>query len=65
MAGIVNYMSESLSELRYNVSWVSVTEAQKLSIVVILFSVLFSFSIWGVDTLLSNIVEGYFNLVKG
>jgi len=58
-------MSESLSELRYNVSWVSVTEAQKLSIVVILFSVLFSFSIWGVDTLLSNIVEGYFNLVKG
>lgn len=64
MAGIINYISESFGELKNNVSWTSRAEAQRLTVVVVVFSVLFSLAIWGVDTVFSNVIEQYFNLVK-
>ena len=64
MAGIVNFVSESYNELRNHVTWTSWPEAQRLTIVVVVFSVLFSLAIWGVDTVFSSVIEQYFEWIK-
>ncbi|MDT0295312.1 preprotein translocase subunit SecE [Mesonia ostreae] len=64
MAGIVNYISESYNELKNHVTWPSYAEAQRLSVIVLVFSVLFSLAIWGVDTVFSSAIEQYFQWVK-
>lgn len=64
MAGFVEYVSNSYSELKHHVTWTPWPEAQRLTIIVIVFSVLFSLAIWGVDTVFSNVIEQYFNWVK-
>ena len=64
MAGLVNYIKESFTELRYNVTWPSFAEGQKLTIVVALFSIIFSLAIWGVDTVFGRVISTYFDLVK-
>ena len=60
---IINYVRDSLEELRNNVSWTNRSELQKLVSVVLVFSVLFSLAIWGADTVLSRIVKFYFELI--
>lgn len=64
MAGIVNYISESYSELRNHVTWTPWPEAQRLTIVVAVFSIIFSLAIWGVDTVFSSVIEQYFEWIK-
>ena len=64
MAGIVNYVSESYNELRNHVTWTPWPEAQRLTIVVAVFSIIFSLAIWGVDTVFSSIIEQYFEWIK-
>ena len=64
MAGLVEYVSESFNELKNHVTWTPWAEAQRLTLIVILFSVIFSLAIWGVDTVFSNAIEYYFTLVK-
>ncbi len=64
MAGLINYVTESYSELKNHVTWTPWPEAQRLTLVVIVFSVIFSLAIWGVDTVFSNVIEYYFTLVK-
>ena len=60
---IINYVKDSLEELKNNVSWTSRSELQRLVSVVLVFSVLFSLAIWGADTVLSRIVKFYFELI--
>jgi len=50
--------------MKNNVSWTPRAEAQRLTIVVVVFTVLFSLAIWGVDTVFSGVVNRYFELVK-
>ncbi len=64
MAAFINYITESYNELKNHVTWTPWAEAQRLTLVVIVFSVIFSLAIWGVDTVFSNIIEYYFTLVK-
>ncbi|MDA9002233.1 preprotein translocase subunit SecE [Flavobacteriaceae bacterium] len=64
MAGIVEYVKESFEELKNNVSWPTWTEGQSLTVLVAVFSIVFSLAIWGVDTVFSNVVELYFNWIK-
>ncbi len=64
MAGLINYIAESYNELKNHVTWTPWAEAQRLTLVVIVFSVIFSLAIWGVDTVFSNVIEYYFTLVK-
>jgi preprotein translocase subunit SecE len=64
MITIVNYIKESFEELQKNVSWTPRAELQRLVLIVLVFSVLFSLLIWGADTLLSSIVQSYFNLIN-
>jgi|TARA_Y100000385_G_scaffold103229_1_gene106721 preprotein translocase subunit SecE len=64
MAGIVGYVKESFEELKNNVSWPTWAEGYSLTVLVAVFSIVFSLAIWGVDTLFSRIVELYFNWIK-
>ena len=64
MAGFANYISESYNELKNHVTWPSWSEAQRLTVIVLVFSIIFSLAIWGVDTLFSSAIEEYFKWVK-
>mgnify|MGYP000545097642 CR=1 FL=1 len=64
MAGIVGYIKESFEELKNNVSWPTWAEGYSLTVLVAVFSIVFSLAIWGVDTLFSRVVELYFNWIK-
>jgi preprotein translocase subunit SecE len=63
MAGIINYVKESFDELRNNVSWPTLSEAQSLTVLVAVFSIIFSLAIWGVDTVFSKVIKTYFDLM--
>ncbi len=65
MAGIVNYIKESFGELKNNVSWPTWAEAQNLTVVVAVFSIIFSLAIWGVDTVFSKVISLYFKWING
>ena len=60
---MINYIKDSFLELRNNVAWTDRSELQRLVIIVLVFSVLFSLAIWGADTILSRIIKFYFNLI--
>jgi len=60
----MSYIKESFGELKNNVTWPTLANAQKLTVVVAIFSILFSLAIWGVDTVFSKVIEGYFNLMN-
>ena len=60
---MIDYIRDSLEELKNNVSWTERSELQRLVVVVLVFSVLFSLAIWGADTVLSRIIQFYFNLI--
>ena len=64
MAGLANYISESYSELKNHVTWPTWAEAQRLTVVVAVFSILFSLAIWGIDTAFSGVIEQYFEWIK-
>jgi len=57
MAGIVEYVKESFEELKNNVSWPTWAEGQSLTVLVAVFSIVFSLAIWGVDTLFSELLN--------
>tara|TARA_Y100001980_G_C14424156_1_gene214340 strand:+ start:25 stop:222 length:198 start_codon:yes stop_codon:yes gene_type:complete len=65
MSAIFNYIKDSFEELKNNVSWTPRQELQRLVVVVMLFSVIFSIAIWGADTVLSEVVGFYFKLING
>ncbi|MDG2062317.1 MAG: preprotein translocase subunit SecE [Flavobacteriaceae bacterium] len=60
---MVSYIKDSFEELKNNVSWTERSELQRLVIVVLVFSILFSLAIWGVDTVFSRAIQFYFNLI--
>ncbi len=64
MAGIVNYIRESFEELKSNVSWPTLAEGQSLTVLVAVFSIIFSLAIWGVDTVFSRLIKEYFNWIS-
>ena len=59
----ISYIKDSFEELKNNVSWTERSELQRLVVVVLVFSILFSLLIWGADTVLSRIIQFYFNLI--
>ena len=64
MAGFINYVSESYNELKNHVTWPTFAEAQKLTVTVAVFSIIFSLAVWGVDQVFSYLIEQYFEWVK-
>lgn len=64
MAGLVNYIKESFEELKNNVTWPTWAEAQSLTVLVAVFSIIFSLAIWGVDTVFSKVIAAYFQWIN-
>ncbi|MDY7393953.1 preprotein translocase subunit SecE [Aureibaculum sp. 2210JD6-5] len=62
MMGIVTYIKESFEELNQKVTWISFTEAQKSTVVVAIFTVLFALAVFGVDKVFQLGLEQYFNI---
>ncbi|MAW15506.1 MAG: preprotein translocase subunit SecE [Flavobacteriales bacterium TMED235] len=60
---MISYIKDSFEELKNNVSWTERSELQRLVVVVLVFSILFSLAIWGADTVLSRVIQFYFNLI--
>ena len=64
MTKVVNYISEAFEELKSNVTWPEWAEVQRLTIVVAVFSVLFSLTTWGVDEFFAEALTMFFNWIK-
>jgi len=61
---MLNYITESYKELTNHVTWPTWSEAQKLTVIVAVFSVLLALAVWGVDTVFSKIIGLYFEWIK-
>lgn len=53
---MVSYIKESFQELTQNVTWTPRAEAQQLMVIVVVFSVLFSLFIAGVDLAFEKLI---------
>lgn len=65
MSEVITYIKESFEELKNNVSWTPRSELQRLTMIVLIFSLIFSLAIWGADTVLSRLITMYFKLING
>ena len=61
---MLNYIRESFNELKNHVTWTTLSEAQRLTVLVAVFSIILSLAIWGVDTVFSEIIAQYFKWIK-
>ncbi|EKY06670.1 preprotein translocase subunit SecE [Capnocytophaga sp. Marseille-Q4570] len=61
---MVQYIKESYEELKNHVTWPTLADSQKEMVVVVVFSVLFSLVVWGMDSFFEWIVAEYFNFMK-
>jgi len=59
---MINYIKESFQELSTQVTWIPLSEAQKSTVVVAIFSVLFALAVFAVDKVFQLGLEEYFNL---
>lgn len=65
MTKVVNYITEAFQELKNNVTWLPWAEVQRLTIIVAVFTIVFSLATWGVDEVFRKAISGFFNLIKG
>jgi preprotein translocase subunit SecE len=61
---MINYIKESYNELKNHVTWTDWSEAQRLTVVVAVFSIILALAVWGVDTVFSKVISEYFNWIK-
>ena len=61
---MVNYIKESYNELKNHVTWTAWPEAQRLTVMVAVFSVVLALAVWGVDTVFSKLISLYFEWIK-
>jgi preprotein translocase subunit SecE len=64
MTNVINYVSEAFLELKTNVTWLPWAEVQRLTIIVAVFSIVFSLLIWGIDEAFANAIAGFFKMIK-
>ena len=61
---IVSYVKESFSELKEHVSWTPLPELSNLTVIVLLFSIIFALIIWFADSILSRVIKFYFEFIN-
>ena len=59
---LVKYITDSFDELRNKVSWIPWEEAQKSTVVVAVFTVLFALAVFAVDKFFQTGLTEYFKL---
>jgi preprotein translocase subunit SecE len=58
--GIVNYIKESYRELTEEVTWISLEEAQKQTILVVVFTIVFSLAIFITDKTIQTMLDNLY-----
>ncbi len=61
---IINYVKSSFVELKDEMTWVSKEEAQKSTVVVAVFTILFAIIVFLVDQFFQTGLEWFFNILK-
>jgi preprotein translocase subunit SecE len=61
---MIKYIKESFKELSTEVTWSPLAEAQKSTVIVAVFTVIFSLAIFATDKVFQNALEVFFNLFK-
>ncbi|OAB81774.1 preprotein translocase subunit SecE [Cochleicola gelatinilyticus] len=61
---MLNYIKESYNELTNHVTWPTWAEAQRLTVIVAVFSVVLALAVWGVDSVFSKVISQYFEWIK-
>ncbi len=64
MAKVFNYISDAFTELKSNVTWTPWAEVQRYTIIVAIFTIVFSLATWGVDTVFAKAIAGFFNILN-
>lgn len=59
---LIQYFKDSLEELRNKVSWISWEEAQKSTVVVAIFTIIFAIAVFVVDKVFQTGITEYFKL---
>ncbi len=60
--GLVNYIKESFQELKNNVTWMPRNEAQKNTVLVATFTIIFAIAVFLVDKFFQMSLDKYFNI---
>ena len=60
---IINYIKSSFSELKDEMTWISKEEAQKSTVVVAIFTIVFAVTVFLVDQVFQKALEGFFNVL--
>jgi len=61
---MVQYVRESYEELKNHVTWPTLADSQREMVVVVVFSILFSLVIWGMDSFFEWIIAEYFKFMQ-
>ncbi|AVM50491.1 preprotein translocase subunit SecE [Capnocytophaga sp. oral taxon 878] len=61
---MVQYIKESYEELKNHVTWPTLASSQKEMVVVVVFAVLFSLVIWGMDSSFEYLIGKYFKFMQ-
>ncbi len=62
--GIVNYVRESFKELNNEVTWITINEAQKSTVLVVIFTIIFSLAVFVTDKFFQAILDAFLNYIK-
>jgi len=60
----INYIKDSFYELRNKVSWISWAEAQKSTVVVAIFTIIFALAVFAVDKFFQAGLTEFFNIFQ-
>ena len=61
---MVQYVKESYEELKNHVTWPTLADSQREMVLVVVFSILFSLVIWGMDSFFEWIIAEYFKFMQ-
>lgn len=59
---VINYIKESFEELNTNMTWLPKAEAQKSTVVVAIFTIIFALLVFAVDSVFQNGLDRFFNM---
>jgi preprotein translocase subunit SecE len=60
--GLVNYIKDSFEELKNNVTWENREQAQKDTVLVAVFTIIFALAVFAVDKFFQTGLEQFFNI---
>lgn len=61
---MVNYIKESYNELKNHVTWPTSAQSQREMVIVVIFAIIFSLIIFGMDSFFERIMAWYFKFMK-